>query len=495
MSMPALRLESIWKSFPGVQALADVSFSVQAGSVHALCGENGAGKSTLLKILSGAYQQDSGKLLIDGRDSVIRNPQEAFASGIAVIYQELHLLPELSIAENLFLGFLPRHGILLDRKKLEQETQKQLDRVGLRIDPRKSVGQLSIAQRQMVEIAKALNRNASVIAFDEPTSSLSMREVEQLYALIGELKAENKAILYVSHRMDEIFAVCDSATVLRDGRHVESFPDITQIDRNILVNRMVGREIQDIFAYRKRPIGELLLESTVQWGDHQPLTVQVHRGEIVGIFGLVGAGRSELLKSIVRTQPKSSAVTSIGTKRAHLGNPRDAIRVGIALCPEDRKREAIFPVLSVQENINVSARRNMAAGGVITNAPKEKANATERYKDLGIRAEGLDQPIRELSGGNQQKTILARWLSEDIEVLLLDEPTRGIDVGAKQEIYSILYALGEEGKGILLVSSELPEVLGVCDRVLVMRDSRIVADLPREEATPESVLQLALAPN
>lgn len=490
--MADLCLESICKSFLGVRALVDVSFSVQAGSIHALCGENGAGKSTLLKILSGAYQQDSGTIRIDGHVAAIRNPQDAFASGIAVIYQELHLLPELSIAENMFLGNLPRQGVLLDRRTLERETVKQLERVKLDIDPHTAVGQLSIAQRQMVEIAKALSRNARMIAFDEPTSSLSMREVEQLFMLIRELKEQRKAILYVSHRMNEIFELCDSATVLRDGRHVESFAEISLINQDVLVNRMVGREIQDIFAYRPRPIGDIVLESTVEWGGGEPVSLQVRQGEIVGIFGLVGAGRSELLKSIIRTQPNSRADTSIRAMHRKLRSPRDAVRAGLALCPEDRKKEAIFPVLSVQENINVSARRNMTVAGFIASSSKERNNATRKYAELGIRAVGLDQPIRELSGGNQQKTILARWLSENIEVLLLDEPTRGIDVGAKQEIYSILYDLAEAGKSIILVSSELPEVLGVCDRILVMREGQIVADLPRQEATPEGVLRLAL---
>jgi L-arabinose transport system ATP-binding protein len=460
-----IRFAGICKAFPGVRALDDVSFSVTGGSIHALLGENGAGKSTLLKILSGAYQPDSGQVFLGESEVRFSHPQEALSAGVAVIYQELNLLPELSIAENIFLGHLPqsRPG-WVDGKKLHTDTAAALKQVGLSVAPSTKLGSLPLAQRQMVEIAKALSRNARVIAFDEPTSSLSRREVETLFSLIRELKDQGRSILYVSHRMDEIFALCDAATVLRDGHHVETVESVMQTEPGVLVKSMVGRELTDIWGWRTRPVGEAVLDAQ---------GVRVRKGEIVGIFGLVGAGRTELLERIY-------------------GDPKTSIKKGICLCPEDRKATGIVAIRSVEENINLSARRHVAKLGFWRNERWERTNAAEKIEALAIKTPTQEQPIGLLSGGNQQKAILGRWLSEEARVLLLDEPTRGIDVGAKREIYEILYDQAERGLGVLLVSSELPEVLGVCDRVLVMREGRLVADLPRAEATPEKCLELAL---
>lgn len=458
-----LQFQSLSKAFPGVQALSDVTFSVAPGSVHALCGENGAGKSTLLKILSGVYQADQGQLVLHGQAMRFGTPFEAIRAGIAVIYQELHLVPEMTVAENVFLGHLPAAGGWVDKRRLTAETAATLAEQGIVLDPSAKVGDLSLAQRQMVEIAKALSRDAQVIAFDEPTSSLSAREVETLFAIIARLKAQGKAILYVSHRMDEIFEICDTVTVLRDGQHVETLP-VAQTDAAGVVRRMVGRDIADIWGWRPRSAGEPVLQS-------HGLTVRA--GEIVGIFGLVGAGRTELLKEIY-------------------GQPAASIKNGICLCPEDRKKEGIVPVRSVAENINLSARRRFSKLGFWINEPAEKANATEQVKAMRVKTPNLVQPIGLLSGGNQQKAILGRWLSEEVKVLLLDEPTRGIDVGAKREIYDILYDLSEKGVGVVMVSSDLPEVLGVADRVLVMRQGQVSAELTRAEATPEKCLEAAL---
>ncbi|MCX6367783.1 MAG: ATP-binding cassette domain-containing protein, partial [Armatimonadetes bacterium] len=404
-----LEFQNLSKAFPGVQALSDVSFAVTGGSVHALCGENGAGKSTLLKILSGMYKPDTGQLVLEGQPLRFGSPFDAIKAGIAVIYQELHLVPEMTVAENVFLGHLPSRTGWVDKRNLVMQTASKLEELGIALDPNAKVGELSLAQRQMVEIAKALSRDAKVIAFDEPTSSLSAREVETLFAIIEKLKRQEKAILYVSHRMDEIFSICDTVTVLRDGKHIETISS-AQTDAAGVVKSMVGRDIADIWGWRPRTIGRIVLDSH---------GLKVSGGEILGIFGLVGAGRTELLKEIY-------------------ANPAQSIKNGICLCPEDRKKEGIVPVRSVAENINLSARRRFSKLSFWINEPAERENATQQVEAMRVKTPNLEQQIGLLSGGNQQKAILGRWLSEDVKVLLLDEPTRGIDVGAKREIYDIL---------------------------------------------------------
>ncbi|MBX3120208.1 MAG: L-arabinose ABC transporter ATP-binding protein AraG [Fimbriimonadaceae bacterium] len=491
---PYLQFQSISKGFPGVQALSDVTFGVREGSVHALCGENGAGKSTLLKILSGVYRADAGKMSFGDQDVAFHSPFEAIQSGVAVIYQELHLVPEMSVAENVYLGHPPHRGGWINRKQLLADTMERLKQVGVNISPNTRLGSLSIAQRQMVEIAKALSRDARIIAFDEPTSSLSMREVEQLFKIIDELKSQGRVILYVSHRMDEIFRVCDAATVLRDGCHVETFETLEHIDENVIVNRMVGRDIQDIFGYETREHGEMGLEANdiTGVGLAGPASLHVRKGEIVGIFGLVGAGRSELLKAIYCASKGAGGSVKIQGSATKFRDPRGAIREGLMLCPEDRKAEGIVPIRSVQENINLSCRRRFSWLGFWIREKTERENAQAQVDRLRVRTPSLDQEIRLLSGGNQQKAILARWLSENVHVLMLDEPTRGIDVGAKREIYDILYTLAKQGVAVLFVSSELPEVLGISDRILVMRQGRIVGEVSRADATEETVLKLAM---
>lgn len=467
-----LEFQNLSKAFPGVQALSDVSFSVTGGSVHALCGENGAGKSTLLKILSGMYKPDGGQLVLEGQPLRFGSPFDAIQAGIAVIYQELHLVPEMTVAENVFLGHLPSKTGWVDKRSLVAQTVANLEDLGIKLDPQAKVGELSLAQRQMVEIAKALSREAKVIAFDEPTSSLSAREVETLFAIIDRLKRQGKAILYVSHRMDEIFAICDTVTVLRDGKHIETVPS-TETDAAGVVKSMVGRDISDIYGWRPRSVGSVVLTSPLPPSGSAKGELVVRSGEILGIFGLVGAGRTELLKQIY-------------------ANPAQSIKNGVCLCPEDRKKEGIVPVRSVAENINLSARRRFSKLGFWINEPAERKNATQQVEAMRVKTPNLEQQIGLLSGGNQQKAILGRWLSEDVKVLLLDEPTRGIDVGAKREIYDILYDLSERGVGVVVVSSDLPEVLGVADRVLVMRQGVISAEFTREEATPEKCLAAAL---
>ena len=490
-----LEFQNIGKTFPGVRALDDVSFGVAEGSVHALMGENGAGKSTLLKILSGAYQPDTGQLRIGEPTHRFATTADAIAAGVAVIYQELFLIPEMTVAENLFLGHLPSRGGWVRREALYDRAAALLTMLGEPIDPRVRLGSLPIGQRQMVEIAKALSRDAKVIAFDEPTSSLSARETDRLFAVIRRLREQGRAILYVSHRMDEIYAVSDAATVLRDGRHVETFGQLAGVTRDTLVRRMVGRSIEDVFRHAPRPHGDVRLEVRAVAGPGvvQPASFNVRGGEIVGFFGLVGAGRTELMRLIYGGRRRVTGTVLVDGRALRSGSPSDAIEHGLVLLPEDRKKEGIIPLASVMENINLSARRHFSWGRLFINERRERANAQEYVGKLNVRTPSLRQLIRNLSGGNQQKVLLARWLSEGrVRVIVLDEPTRGIDVGAKSEIYSIIYALAASGIAVVIVSSELPEVLGVSDRVIVMREGTLVGSLDRAEATQERVLELAL---
>jgi L-arabinose transport system ATP-binding protein len=493
MAAPALAFDRVSKEFPGVKALQDVSFAVHAGTVHALMGENGAGKSTLLKILSGAYQPSSGTLAIDGRAVGFADTGEALAAGVAVIYQELHLVPEMSVAENLFLGHLPRRLGLVDRRGLAEAARRQLELIGEAIDPKTKLGRLPLAQRQMVEIAKALTRGARIIAFDEPTSSLSDREVRRLFTIIRDLKARGCAILYVSHRMEEIFSLCDRITILRDGRHVETAA-LDALTRDDVVQRMVGRKLADIYNYAPRAhAGEgLAVEGILGAGLAEPCSFSANRGEIFGLFGLVGAGRSELLKLVFGAAPKAAGRVRVCGRQVEFSSPRAAIEAGVMLCPEDRKKEGIVPIRSVLENVNLSARRRSARAGVFIDDAWERRNVQERIEQLRVRTPTPRQLIRNLSGGNQQKCILGRWLSEQPKVILFDEPTRGIDVGAKSEIYAIMQQLARDGVCVIMVSSELPEVLGVSDRIAVMRQGRIAAVVDRADASEEKLLRLAL---
>ncbi|HOX38264.1 MAG TPA: L-arabinose ABC transporter ATP-binding protein AraG [Candidatus Brocadiia bacterium] len=488
---PYLQFRNISKSFPGVKALDGVSFSVREGSVHGLVGENGAGKSTLLKILSGAYAPDSGDMVLGGRPMVFRSTAEAFRNGIAVIYQELQLVPELSVAENLFLGHMPVRGGLLDRRRLREAAAAQLQTIEEGIDPATKVSRLPIAQRQMVEIAKALTRGARVLAFDEPTSSLTAREVAKLFSVIAELKRQGRSILYVSHRLDEIFEICDSATVFRDGRRIETFEDMGGVTRDVLVNRMVGRDIRDIYNYAPRQLHEPVLEASGLAGPglSEPASFSVAGGEVLGVFGLVGAGRTELLKLLYGAVRKTGGTVRLAGEDVVIRKPADAIGRGMVLCPEDRKDEGIIPIRSVLENLNLSGRLSR---GFFIFGDWEGMNAARQIERFRIKTPSPAQLAVNLSGGNQQKVILGRWLSEKVKVLLLDEPTRGIDVGAKSEIYAIMQSLARDGVGIVMVSSDLPEALGVSDRILVMRSGRIVASVDRNDATEEKLLKLAL---
>ncbi|MDX3927663.1 MAG: L-arabinose ABC transporter ATP-binding protein AraG [Shinella sp.] len=489
-----LEFHNISKGYPGVQALSDVSFTVEKGAVHGLMGENGAGKSTLIRILSGDQKADTGEIRIDGVRQDYASARDAFDAGVIVIHQELQLVPELTVAENLWLGRFPGRFGVIDWNTLLSTVKRKLDDIGIDIDPAAKVGTLSIGARQMVEIAKAVMLDARVIALDEPTSSLSSRESEILFELIGRLKAQGKVILYISHRLDEVFRLCDSLTVLRDGKLAAHHSDLAMATRDRIISEMVGREISNIWGWRARPVGDVRLKVKELSGRKLPVpaSFEVRAGEILGIFGLIGAGRSELTRLIFGADNRHSGSVEIDGKTASSSTPQQAIRSGIVLCPEDRKFDGILQGRSIEENIAISSRRHFSPFGIL-NKRREAELAETFIKKLRVRTPSRKQDIINLSGGNQQKVILGRWLSEQgVRVLVIDEPTRGIDVGAKSEIYEILYELAASGMAILVISSELPEVMGISDRVLVMCGGRIATEYPRESFDERKILAAAL---
>jgi len=493
VSPARLSFEGVGKRFPGVVALDNVSLTLADGEIRALMGENGAGKSTLLKMLSGEHAPDTGVIKISGAPVRFRGPRDAAAAGVAVIHQELLLARDLSVEENLLLGAMPTRGLFIDRRALTEKARGVLARLGEDIDPRAPLKTLPIGRRQMVEIGKALLRDARIIAFDEPTSSLSARETDALLRIIRELKAEGRAILYVSHRLEEMSALCDSVTVLRDGKLVATNADLKAISKDELIAQMAGRAIADIYAYRPRALGEPVLDvrGLLGPGLSAPVSFAARRGEVVGFFGLVGAGRSELFKLIFGAERANAGEIRIGDAVHRFNDPRTAIAAGLALCPEDRKDEGIIPLLSVSENLVLAARNNkehhfFRAAGL------ERRQTADGIAALKVKTASAETPINTLSGGNQQKVVLARWLAAGAQILLMDEPTRGIDVGARSEIYALLYALAERGKTIIVASSDMAEAMGLCDRIIVMREGRIAGELTRGEATSQEILRLAL---
>jgi L-arabinose transport system ATP-binding protein len=483
--MAGLELIGLTKTFPGVRALSGVTTSFRPGAVHALCGENGAGKSTLIKVLAGVYRPDSGEMRLEGRPYAPASPAEALNAGVSVIYQELPLVPSLSVAENVLLGRWPAVAGFIDPSRQSTLARRLLDQVGLDVDIDAPVSNLSVSARQLVEVAKALGRDSRVIAFDEPTSSLNRREAERLFGVIGELKRAGKTVLYVTHRMEEVAELADSATVLRDGSLVRTHAPVGADRLDAIVADMVGTKTGSDVPWVGGRAGPPALEvqEIKAPGLAAPATFDLYQGEVVGVFGLVGSGRSSLLKGIFGF--------GVGEIKVHgqtvrVRNPRDALAAGIAYVSDDRKAEGIFPELSVAENINLPVRR-----GLIVRRDSEARRAASLIGRLGVRA-SLGQPMAHLSGGNQQKALLARWIDQGVKVLLLDEPTRGIDVAAKREIYDLILGLAQTGVAVLVVSSELPEIVGVSDRILVMREGRIVASVAQGRASCEELLRLAL---
>jgi L-arabinose transport system ATP-binding protein len=489
-----LEFKNITKTFPGVKALDSISFGVSSGSIHGLVGENGAGKSTLLHTLSGALIANEGEILIDDQIMDFKSTRDALNAGISVIYQELNLVPDMTVAENLMIGNYPNKKGFVDHQELKAKAEEQITKLMEDFDPDTKVKNLSMAQKQMIEIGKALMQDAQIIAFDEPTSSLSDREIRHLFEIINNLKKEGRAIIYVSHRMEEIFKICDACTVFRDGKHIETFRNMEKVNHDILVKKMVGRELTDVYGYEPRQQGEVIFHAKgiKGTGVKDKIDLQVHEGEIVGIFGLVGAGRTELFKLIYGLNKIEAGTVEVKGKEISIKSPKHSIQNRICLLPEDRKDEGIMGIRSVSENINVSSRRHSLKMDFFLDKEAEKKTADKFIESLDIKTPSREQLAGNLSGGNQQKVILSRWLSENIDIFLMDEPTRGIDVGTKYEIYKIMYQLTAEGKGIIFVSSDLPEVMGVSDRVVVMRSGEIVGSLDRSEVTEEKILSMAL---
>ncbi|WP_421850909.1 L-arabinose ABC transporter ATP-binding protein AraG [Marinomonas sp.] len=486
----------ITKTYPGVVALEEVSFGVRKGAVHGLMGENGAGKSTLIKILSGDLRADSGEIMIDGEAQNFTSVKGASDKGVVVIHQELQLVPNLTVAENLCLGHFPNQAGFVSRKTMFAEVQSLLDFHGIEVNAHTKVSELPLGARQMVEIAKAAMGDAKVIALDEPTSSLSAHESKVLFQMINRLKMKGTVILYVSHRMDEIFELCDSMTILRDGKLAAHHNSLATITRDQVVAEMVGRDLTDIWNWRARELGKerLTVEGLTGSTLPYPAAFSAKKGEILGFFGLIGAGRSELMRLIFGADLASAGTVTLDGESMGRTNPHLSIRSGIAFCSEDRKQDGILNGRSLEENINISARRLWSRGGILR-LQREADTADEQITRLRVRTPSRQQDIVNLSGGNQQKVILGRWLAESgIRVLIMDEPTRGIDIGAKSEIYNILYELAEQGMTILIVSSELPEVMGICDRVVVMCQSRISATFNRDQFN-ETVLLAAALPD
>jgi ABC-type sugar transport system ATPase subunit len=490
-TVPAVRFEGISKSFPGVLALKDVAFDVEAGSCHALCGENGAGKSTLGRILAGIHAPDAGRLLISGQQLVFDSPRAGRSAGIAIVHQELAFCENLSVAENLCLGKLPARGPFVSRAELLRRADEKLRLIGAAIDARAPVGALTPGQQQMVQIAAAVSDGARIIVFDEPTSSLSQHEAERLYELIARLRAQGVTSVYVSHRMEEIFRLCDSVTVLRDGRHVAT-EKTAALDERRLVQLMIGRPLDEYFpAHVKAAPGDELLRvrGLSSPGKFREVSFSLRAGEVVGLAGLVGSGRSEVALALFGMDPAASGDVEILGRRALARSAREAMRLGIGLLPEDRKRQGLVLTMSALANTTLTILERLARHGFLDHR-KERALGSGFFERLRVRASGVDEPAAGLSGGNQQKLVFAKWLAAGSRVLILDEPTRGVDVQAKAEIHALIDELAAAGHAILLISSELPEVLHLSTRILVLRNGRLAGELERSAATQEAVMRL-----
>ena len=488
----ALEMRNITKTFPGVVALDDVSFGCAPGEIHALCGENGAGKSTLIKILGGAYQPDSGGIQINGRDVVFSHPVAARRAGISIIHQELSLLPYRTVAENVFLGIEPTRYGVLDRPRMRAEAGRLLHRLGSSIAPEALAGDLSIAQQQIVEIAKAFAIDARILVMDEPTAALDRVDATRLLELVRRLSAEGVSAIFISHRMPEIQAVADRVTVLKDGRAVMSAP-LAEAPTSRLVRAMVGRELSDFYPPRaSAPPGPSAL--VVRAGSNRRLRaidLVLSAREIVGVAGLEGSGKTELARAISGDEPFESGTMEIGGRTVAARTPRAAIEAGLGRLPDDRKREGLLMQQSLRDNAMLTLRAFAGPLGSPTAEPMSNAATDRRLKQLDVRAAGFEQEVRLLSGGNQQRVIIARWLARDPEVLIFSEPTRGIDVAAKAAIYRIMRDLADRGRAILMISSDLPEIVGVSDRIIVMREGAIAGELPGG-ASEEDVMAIAV---
>ncbi|MDQ0988126.1 sugar ABC transporter ATP-binding protein [Streptomyces sp. V2I9] len=487
-----LRIEGLRKTFPGVVALDDVDFDLRRGEVHVLLGENGAGKSTLIKMLSGAYRPDHGRILAEGREVRIEGAQDAECLGIATIYQEFNLVPDLTVAENIFLGRQPRRFGIVDHRRMRQDAEKLLRRVGVDVRPEAKVRELGIARLQMVEIAKALSLEARVLIMDEPTAVLTSEEVDKLFTIVRRLREDGVGIVFITHHLEEIAALGDRVTVLRDGRSIGQVPASTPEDE--LVRLMVGRSIEQQYPRQRPDPGDALLSvrGLTRDGVFHDISFDVHAGEVVGLAGLVGAGRTEVARAVFGADPYDAGTVDVRGERLTRHDIPAAMGAGLGLVPEDRKGQGLVLDASVQENLGLVTLRSATRSGLVDLKGRRTA-AARIAQQLGVRMSGLDQHVRTLSGGNQQKVVIGKWLLADTRVLILDEPTRGIDVGAKVEIYQLINELTASGHAVLMISSDLPEVLGMSDRVLVMAQGRIAGELAADEATQDAVMALAVA--
>ena len=490
---PLLEMKAITKRYPGVLALDHVDFTVSAGEVHALLGENGAGKSTLMKILGGAERADSGEIHLEGKLVEIHNPSDGILAGLNVVYQELVLAPHLTVAENILMGHLPvRNGPIVDWKKNKQRAKEVLDQLGVEIDVDSTVRNLPVAQQQLVEIARALQRQSRILVLDEPSAVLGKHDIDLLYQVIRRLKARQISVVYISHRLEEIFIIADRVSVLKDGKTVGTRPT-SELDERTLIQMMIGRDLSNVYQSQKQEIGEevLRVEGLSRQGEFQNINFSLRSGEILGIAGLVGSGRTEVVKVIAGANRPSQGQIVLGGKPVRFSSPRAALSHGIGLLPEDRNHEGLLLKRPLFENVTISSLDQFQRLSFL-NLRKEINQVKLLIKDIGIRTPSARQVVANLSGGNKQKVVLARWLGARCRVLIFDEPTRGVDVGAKVEIYRLMNKLASQGVAIIMVSSEIPEILGMSDNILVMWRGTISATFSRKEATREKILQVAL---
>ena len=489
-----IEMSGICKSFGGVPALQDVHLHVKKGEIHALMGENGAGKSTLMKILSGVFCPDKGEILIDGKEVCFHTPREGIKHGVSVIYQELALMGDLTVAENIFIDDLSKGKRIINWKKLHADTQELLEELGFgQIPTNKETRLLSIAYQQIVEICKALSRKSSILVLDEPTSVLSTREAEQLFGLLGKLRDGGTSIIYISHRLEEVFRICDRATVLRDGQNVDTV-EIKDIDEKQLVRMMIGRDLNNYYPERESDIGDIVFEASniCSGSTVNDVSFQVRAGEVFGLSGLVGSGRTETLMAILGEDKRDSGTIRINNRTVNVRSPYDAVKAGFSLLPEDRKTQGVLLDLPIMHNISISSLNNLSGWGGVINHKKERSATDALVEKLRIKLRNVTDECSSLSGGNQQKVSISKLLGTDSRVLLFDEPTRGVDVGAKIEIYNIINKLVGEGYAIIMVSSEMPEIIGMCDRVAVMRGGRIVGELAKGDINEENLINLSM---
>ena len=499
MSEFVLEMKDVCKSFPGVKALDHAQLRLRPGKVHALMGENGAGKSTLMKCMFGIYKMDEGQILMDGQPVTITDPMNALHKGIAMVHQELQPIPARTVGENIFLGRYPMKKVLgfipfVDHRKMYEDTAALLKRVRMNFDPRQKVGELSVSQMQSVEIAKAVSANCRVLILDEPTSSLTANEVEALFRIIEDLKAENVAVVYISHKMDEILRISDDVTIMRDGKYIGTW-EARELTTDKIITQMVGRELTNLYPRKENQPGEVVFEvrdfTSINPKSFRNVSFQLRRGEILGVGGLVGAQRTELMEGLFGIRSHTKGQIFYKGKELKVDRPKAAIDQGIAMLTEDRRGSGIMGVLSVADNISIASLNKYLDHGYLINGKKVEQLVQENVRKMNIKTPSSRTQIKSLSGGNQQKVLVGRWLANNPDVLILDEPTRGIDVGAKYEIYCIIADLAKEGKSIIMISSEMSELIGMSDRIMVMCDGRVTGFVEGQEATQENIMAYA----